>query len=210
MKTFAVLAILGALASALAEPIPALTYAKINMAGACPIVQAIANVDLAAVTGQYFRVRSNRDIPGCYENQCQTMYSALYDGPVIQYAVCCRSAETPSVPACGVSIGSGTVTGTNTTGLFTYQSGAYNSDMVVLDTDYTDYTVIYGCRPHGFLNLQRDELLYVYSRTFSLSKEVLDKINTVFERNHINPAQLRDVRQGRECPYNPMNLPQGN
>lgn len=42
----------------------------------------------------------------------------------------------------------------------------------VLDTDYENFTVVYGCYPESRRHHERDELILIHSRHYRLSKTV--------------------------------------
>jgi len=186
-------------------PNPEFNYTRIVLPGICPNVQAVSNLNLPQVTGHYFRVLTNEKFADCDDNACQTMYSAALGGPTIQYSTCCRSAADPSVATCGVSVGSGSVVATSTPGLFTYVNGNEEWPVVVLDTDYSSYTIIYGCKPKGLF--ERNELLYVFARNTVLDPFKTARAVDVFARNGISPMSLYAPEQGRKCVYNPIPQP---
>lgn len=178
-------------------------WASLQLEGACPNVTYITNLDLPKVTGWYYRVRTNYNYNACYNNDAQTMFAAMYDTTAIDVAFCCRSAADPTVPVCGAEVGSGRVTGLPQPGEFTYQFLDEVYPNFVLDTDYDNFTIVYGCRPDANDATQRDEVTFVYSRTYALTSDLNSHVDDVLRQNNINPRSARHVSQGPTMPYLP-------
>lgn len=177
-------------------------YAEVQLEGSCPRIRYITNLDLPRIIGWYYRVFSNLDNPLCLNNDAQTMFAATIDATGINVAFCCRSAADPTVTTCGEDIGSGRVTALSSPGEFTYQTKDNIYPQYILDTDYDNFTIVYGCKP-GSGTDQRDETIFVYSRSYSLSVALKARVLLALERNGIQWSKARPVRQGSSMPYLP-------
>lgn len=199
-KTFVALLILS-VSSANGEEFQ---FAEVQLKGACPKIRYITNLNLPRILGWYYRAFSNTNNSLCYNNEGQTMYLAQYDATRLNAVVCCRSVTEPNIPICGSSIGSGFVTHqTSSPGAFTYQFGNNIYPIYVLDTDYGNFTIIYGCKS-GSKNYTLDEVILVVSRDYGLSPILWARARTALRANRIQWTKAKPVQQGSSIPYTPF------
>lgn len=173
---------------------------KLN--GTCPKIKYITNLDLSRIVGWHYRPLSNLNNPLCYKNQAQTMLAAQWDDTGIVVNMCCRSAANTSLPICGSNVGSGLATAISP-GEFTYTFGNNVYPSYVLDTDYVNFMIVYGCKP-GTPAYKRDEYVFVYSRSYTLSNAVQDRVRKSIEANNIQWSDVKAVDQGPALPYLPL------
>lgn len=181
------------------------TYTEIDLKGSCPKIKYINSFSLNRIVGWYYQAFSSIDNSLCYQNEGQTLYAAQLDERTINLQMCCRSATNRDVAFCGSKIGSGTATATNNTCEFLYQTGTDSNNLLVyvLDTNYDDLTVAYGCRPGSRRGSRRKELIFVLSRDYKLSKSFETRARNVLQRNGIEFSNAKPVTQGQSIPYTP-------
>lgn len=177
-------------------------FDEIQLNGSCPKISYITNLDIPRILGWYYRAYSNLDNPLCFNNEGQTMYAAQYDETRINVEICCRSAAQPTIAICGANVGSGVVAATQNPGEFTYQFEENIYPDYILDTDYDNFTIVYGCKP-GSRNL-RDEVIFVLSRDYTLNPTLQARVRAVLERNGVQWSKVKPVKQGRSTPYTPF------
>lgn len=158
------------------------------------------------IVGWWYRAFSSDNNPLCLNNEGQTTYTAQYDDKTFHVQVCCRSAATPDIAVCGRDIGTAILSATSTPGEFTYE--LYNNvyPLFLLDTDYDNYAIVYGCKP-GLEG--RDELIFVFSRRYQLNDTLVKRVRDVIQRNGIDWSKAKPVRQGPSIPYTPGSKPCG-
>ncbi len=178
-------------------------YDEIQLAGSCPKVRFITNFEMPRIIGWYYRAFSNLNNTLCFNNDAQTMFAAAIDATTINVDFCCRSAANPTITICGDDIGSGRIAGLARAGEFTYETKGNIYPNFILDTNYDDFTIVYGCKPRSGSN-QRDEKIFVYTRGYTLTATLLPRVRRVLERNGIQWSAVRPVRQGATLPYLPL------
>lgn len=199
IKTVSLLLILGAVVAYGARN----QFDEIQLEGQCPRIRFVNNLDIPRVIGWYYRAFSNYNNPLCFNNDAQTMFAAQFDATSINVDFCCRSAADRTVTTCGENLGSGRINALPIPGQFTYESKGEVYPNFVLDTDYDNFTIVYGCRPGSDGN-SRDELIFIYSRSYTLSRTLQARVLHVLQRNGIQSAKVKFVRQGCSLPYLPL------
>lgn len=179
-------------------------YAEIHLKGLCPKINYIPDFNMSNILGWWYLVFSSKDNPQCLNNEGQTFYAALFDDKTINIEVCCRGAETPDVAVCGRNVGSGSVKLTCNPGelMFPFGNDVYPS--YVLDSDYGNFTIVYGCKPGS---QGRDEMIFVFSRGYQLNDTLVNRVRDVLKRNGISWSKAKPVKQGRTTPYLPGSKP---
>lgn len=189
-------------------PNPDLSYVTYDLKGDCPTINA-ALVNVSRLTGFWYRTHSNYFYEKCYQGDyCHTIYFPNYDyviGPM-QTTHCCGSAKDPTKAVCGAAVGSGSIMPTEP-GQLNYTFGENQYIISVLDTDYDNFFVVYGCKPKS-CDGGRDEILFIYARAQTLTPEQYNRAVQVIEMNGIDLKQLNAVFQGPCCPY--MRLPKNS
>lgn len=84
-----------------------------------------------------------------------------------------------------------------------YQFANSSYPIYILDTDYDNFTIAYGCKPGSTINT-RDEVLYVETRDYSLSSTLETRVRAVLKRNGVDWRNARRVVQGPTTPYTPF------
>lgn len=176
-------------------------YGSIQLNGTCPKIEYVKNLDLPRIIGWYYRVFSNLHNTLCYQDNAQTMFAASKTATAIDVAFCCQSATNRSVSVCGEDVGSGVVAALPTIGEFTYQVKDNIYPNFILDTDYDHYTIVYGCKPGA--NNKRDEVIFIYSRTYTLAPVYRRRVASVLAKNGIKFSDAKPVKQGDNYPYLP-------
>lgn len=178
-------------------------YTAVDLKGSCPKISYINNFNLPRIVGWWYRVFTTSDIPECFNNEGQTMYASQFNDKIINVAFCCRSAANTDIVACGSNIGSGTCTVTSNPGEFTYEFDNKVYTIYVLDTDYKNFMLIYGCKAGFGRRSRRDEVIYVYSRDYQLNDNLENRVRNVLQRNGIEFSKTKPVKHGRSTPYTP-------
>lgn len=179
-------------------------YSEVDLNGACPKIRYINNFNFPRICGFYYEAFSSLTSTDCYNgNEGLTMYGVPYDDQTLLINFCCRSATSPSTATCGKNVASGTVKLTSTPGALTYAFNNKVYTIYVLDTDYDNYTIVYGCNSTG--SRRRDELILIHSRHYQLSKTLEDRIRTVVEKNGGNWSNAKRIEQGPKMAYTPNN-----
>merc|ERR1711892_411210 len=77
---------------------------------------------------------------------------------------------------------------------------AYVPDYWVLETDYTNYSIVYACQDYlgGLLKL---EFAWILSREIHLDAETVEYASGVYEGYGIDVTQLEDTLQDDSCVY---------
>lgn len=107
----------------------------------------------------------------------------------------------PTVTTCGSDVGSGVISAVGGPGVFTYTVGSDVYPNFILDTDYVNFTIVYGCKPGS---QRRDETIYIYSRSYTLSESSQARVRRVLAANNIRWSDVRPVVQGPNMPYLPL------
>lgn len=178
-------------------------YTEIDLKGSCPKIKYINNFNFPRIVGWYFEAFASLSSPKCFnKNEGLTMYAAPYDDESLTINFCCRSAATPNTATCGPEVGSGIVKVTSTPGEMTYEFNNKNKFyyIYVLDTDYENFTIVYGCNPRG---RERDELILIHSRHYKLSNALEHRIRKVVQQNGGDWSNAKPIRQGPTIPYTP-------
>lgn len=178
-----------------------LEFKELNLRGSCPKINYVSNLNMPRILGWWYRAFSTLDNKLCYKNEGQTMYAAQFDAKTLSVAICCRSAADNNIAACGDNIGSGTVTATDNSGEFIYKFADESINIYVLDTDYDNFAIVYGCTARGRRN--RDELIFVLSRQYKLSDELQARVEKALRDNGSDISRARPVVQGPRTPYTP-------
>lgn len=185
-------------------------YFEKKLQGSCPKVKYITNFDLPRLIGWWYRDYSTPKFPECLDNEGQTIYAAEYDDTSLNLQGCCRSAANPTIATCGNKVGSGTVTFLPNTGdpaSMVYQFGNSSYPIYILDTDYTNFVIVYGCKPVSERPTERDELIIVLSRDYELTVSFRNRVNGVLKRNDADLSKGERVKQGPRIPYTPGQKP---
>ncbi len=177
-------------------------FNEINLKGSCcPTIKYISNLNMARIVGWWYRAFSTANNPSlCYNNEGQTMYAAPLNERTLGIDICCRSAAINDIAFCGSIIGSGTVTATNNSGEFIYAFDDKSYTIYVLDTDYDNFAIVYGCNAGRRMC---DELIYILSRDYKLSGSAEARVRRVLQENGIEFSKARPVKQGPSTPYTP-------
>merc|ERR1711937_237 len=77
--------------------------------------------------------------------------------------------------------------------------GNPSGDYWILDTDYTNYSVVYACQ--DFLGVIKLEFAWILSREQHLDPELLEYATNVYVNNGIDTSLLEDTLQNDECNY---------
>lgn len=173
-------------------------YTQVQIRGHCPKISYVSNLNGLRVSGWWYRSYSTLNSPLCLNNEGETQYMAPLNDKTLYIQVCCRSSANPDMFTCGSEIGSGSTTSTNNSGEFTYLFDGQNYMAYALDTDYDDFVIVYGCAPRT-----GDEIIYVLSRDYTLSKVSLTRVRNVLQRNGIKWSKVKPVVQGPSIPYTP-------
>lgn len=177
-------------------------YTEVQLKGSCPKITYITNPDLNRSVGWWYRVYSNFNNSLCLNNEGQTKYVAQYDETTLNGQICCRSAANPKVPFCGKKIGSGTFSSVlENPGAFTYTFDGNTSTVYALETDYVNFIIIYGCKSGS--GSDRDEMIFVYSRNYSLNDALQTRVRTIIRKNKIDWSKAKPVKHGPFTPYTP-------
>lgn len=184
-------------------------YAEVQLPGSCPKINYLINFDVPRLLGWWYRALTTTKYPQslkseCLNNEGQTMYAAEYDDTTLRIDACCRSAANASLPTCGNKVGSGTVTFvSNTTNsvIMNYQFGNNTFPIYILDTDYDNFVVVYGCNAGS--QHQREEFSVVLSRDYELADGFDKRARSILQRNDIDLSILKPVKQGPLIPYTP-------
>lgn len=178
-------------------------YTEVELRGSCPKIKYINNLDMPRIIGWWYRAFSTLNNPLCFDNEGQTMYAAQFDDKKLSVDICCRSASNNDLPVCGSKIGSGTVTAMNNPGEFHYEFDVQSFMIYVLDTDYDNFAIIYGCNPGRGRRLWRDDLIFILSRDYKISDALQTRVRNVLQQNDIQFSKARLVKQGPATPYTP-------
>ncbi len=170
-------------------------YSDIDLKGSCPKIKYITNFRMDRIVGWHYQAYSSIKNSLCFRNQGHTLYGARYDDKSLSVQLCCRSASNPRMTYCGSKVGSGFVTATNTTGKYLYQTGnEYNNlPVFILDTNYDDYIICYGCRPAPCEDGKHTELIYILSRDYALSDTSRARVRNILELNGIKFSDVNPV-----------------
>lgn len=181
-----------------------LQYAQVQLPGPCPKISYITNLETAGISGWYYRPYTNFNYQLCFNNEGQTMFVSQYDNTTLTINTCCRSAADPKVSYCGAAVGSGTAsTNVPRQGEFIYKYLNNTYSVYVLDTDYKNINVAYGCKPASQPYL-RDEIIFVLSREYNLNESLTARAREVLGRNGIQWSKLKTSKQGASIPYPPL------
>lgn len=179
-------------------------YTEVELKGSCPKIKYINNFSFPRIVGWYYEAFASLTSLQCFNsNEGLTMYAAPYDDQTLSINFCCRSASAQSMATCGRSVASGTVTATSTPGALTYAFNNKVYTIYVLDTDYENFTVVYGCNPGSRKHQERDELILIHSRHYQLSHTLERRVRNVIERNGGDWSNAKPIKQGCQIPYTP-------
>lgn len=179
-----------------------LQYTEVQLKGSCPKIKYVNNLDMPRILGWWYRAFSTLNNQLCYNNEGQTMYAAEFVEKQLSVAICCRSAANKYIARCGSKVGSGTVTATNNPGEFMYDFDVQSYKIYVLDVEYDDFAIIYGCNS-GRGSHSRDDLIFILSRDYKLTDTVQTRVEHGLQRNGINFLKAKPVKQGPRTPYTP-------
>lgn len=176
-------------------------YSEVQLKGSCPKIKYINNFNFPRICGWYYEAFASLTSPLCFNsNEGLTMYAVPFDDQTLSINFCCRSAADPKSATCGSKVASGTVKATSTPGelIYAFDNKVYN--IYVLDTDYENFTIVYGCNPAG---RGRDELILIHSRDYQLTKSLEKRVRNVINLNGGNWSNAKPIKQGHSVPYTP-------
>lgn len=179
----------------------AFEYGSYQLNGSCPKVSYITNLDLPPLLGWWYKPFSNFKSPLCFNNEGHTAYAYPTNTTEISVACCCRSAVDTELVTCSPQVGTGILNALSNPGMFSYEFDDNIYTVFVLDIDYENFGVIYGCKP-GLFNT-RDELIFIFTRDYQLSSTLEPRVRGVFQRNNIDWSNALAIKQGPSVPYIP-------
>lgn len=179
-------------------------YTEIDLKGDCPKIKYINNFNYPRVCGFYYEAFCSLSSPQCFNgNEGLTMYAAPYDDQTLSINFCCRSASSPSDATCGSKVASGTVKLTNNPGEMVYAFNDKVYNIYILDTDYDNFTVIYGCNPGSRRHQGHDEIILIHSRHYQLSESLEGRVRKAIQGNGGDWSKAKPIKQGPKMAYTP-------
>lgn len=180
------------------------SYTEVQLKGTCPRIKYINNFNFPRIVGWYYEAFASISSSQCYNNnEGLACYVSPYDDHTITINFCCRSATNSSIATCGRDVASGTVSIESTPGEMTYRFKNKVYKIYVLDTDYENFSIVYGCNPGSGRHSGRDELILVHSRSYRLSKALENRVRRVIEENGGDWSIAKPIKQGSTVPYTP-------
>lgn len=180
-------------------------YAEVDLKGHCPKISYITNFNMDRIVGWYYIPFTTLNSPLCFNNEGRSIYAAQFNENTINLEMCCRSAAKPEFAVCGSKVGSGTATVTSTPGqidiIYEFDNNAY--PVFILDTDYENYSIVYGCKTGSGRRSRRDELIIVFSRNYQLNENFEKLVLRVLEKNGADWSKVKRSKQGPSTPYTP-------
>lgn len=178
-------------------------YAEAELKGLCPKISYITNFEMHRILGWYYIPFTTLNSSLCLNNEGRTIYAAQFDDKTVNTDMCCRSAAEPEVAVCGSKIGTGAATATSNPGEFMYKFDNNVYPIYIIDTDYENYSVLYGCKPGSGRRSTLDELIIVFSRDYQLNDTFEARVRKVIKKNGGDWSKAKPSKQGDSTPYTP-------
>lgn len=169
-------------------------YSEVDLKGSCPKIKYITNLSMSRIVGWYCQASSSVDNSLCFNNEEHALYVASFDNRTLSVQHCSRRPADPDVAKCGSRDGSGIVTSANNRDDVFYKISTDDNDLLVLDTNYNDLTIAYGCK-QSCRGSGREEIILILSRDYKLNPTLENRARSVLKNYGIKFSNAKIVKQ---------------